>query len=275
MKFLAPGSLAPSPVVLAQWAFSTAGSLPGSPFLAGPFLAASPFNLNGPSLPMLSSSSPEIQLKRENYPNAKFWYRQDWLNHIKEGGNTTVIGEVVRGKSLISKGINKTARYIEGADGKPVDGYKVRDIRSHAWATWANFQTAGRAPLTWGRADAEIAHLYCHEMHSKFFEFALCDNDWKADILATEHYPSWYNNHIKADGIKTEVTASPTLELAGSKRSISTESLAAGHTKRVKKVNFLFAYVYDYLKVSETLINKFKIPCLTGCSVPLQGTPRH
>jgi len=142
------------------------GSLPSSSFLTGPSHAASPFNfnLNGSSLPMLSGSSPEIQFKRENYSNVKFWYRQDWLNHVKEGGNSTNVGEVVRGKSLISKGINKTAKYIEGADGEPVDGYKLRDIRSHARAIWANFQTLGRAPPTWGRADAEITQVYRREM---------------------------------------------------------------------------------------------------------------
>ena len=174
LKFLTPGSVA-------QRALSPAGSLPGSPFLTGPSLAASPFNnfnLNGPSLPTLPGSSPETQLIRENYPNVKFWYRQDWLNHIKEAGNSTNVGEVVRGKSLTSKGINKTAKYIEGVDGEPVDGYKVRDIRSHARAIWANFRTVGRAPPTWGRSDAEIAHIYRREMRLKFFEFALYPTGW-------------------------------------------------------------------------------------------------
>lgn len=232
MRLLAPAGL--TPPVLAQRPFSPAGSHPGSPFITGPSLAASPLDHNGLSLPVLSGSSREIQLKREDYPNVKFWYRQDWLNYIKEGGNSTDVGELVRGKSLISKGINKTAKYIEGADGEPVDGYKVRDIRSHARAIWANFQTVGRAPPTWGRADAEIAHVFRREMRLKFFEFSLCDNDWKADLLATENYPSWYNNHIRADDIKRESTPNLTLS-AGSKRPI-TEPLAADHAKRVKKV---------------------------------------
>jgi hypothetical protein len=246
LKFLAPAGLTPSVGLTHRAALSPAASLPGSPFLTGPSLAASPFNLQGPSLPVLSGSSPEIQLKRENYPNIKFWYRQDWLNHVKEGGNSTDVGEAVRGKSLMSKGINKTAKYIEGADGEPVDGYKIRDIRSHARAIWANFQTVGRAPLTWGRADAEISQLFRREMRSKFFEFALCDNDWKADLLATEHYPSWYNNHIRVDDIKTEVTANPTL-LAGSKRSITEPP--ANHAKRIKKVYFFSRDCRNSLKL--------------------------
>ena len=237
---MVPGGLTPpGPPSLAQRALSPLGSAPGSPFLAGsPFLtgslAASPFNFNFNGS---SSSSADIQLTRDNYPNVKFWYRQDWLNHIKEGGNSTDVGEVVRGKSLMSKGINKTAKYIEGVDGKPVDGYRIRDIRFHARGMWANFQTVGRAPPTWGRADAEVSRVYRREMRLKFPEFALCENDWKADLLATEHYPSWYSNHIKTEDIKAEVTADPALP-AGTKQPISTELPSAGHTKRAKKVSF-------------------------------------
>jgi hypothetical protein len=240
LKFIAPVGLTP-PIGLAQRtaALSPVGSLPGSPFLNSPSLAASPFNnLNGSSLPVISDSSHENQLKRDNYPNVNFWYRQDWLNHVKEGGNSMDVGEVVRGKSLMSKGINKTAKYIEGADGEPVDGYKIRDIRSHARGIWAKIQTVGRAPPTWGRADAEIAHFFRREMRLKFFEFALCDNDWKADLIATEHYPSWYSNHVRADDIKTEVTDNPTIS-AGSKRS--TDPPTANQIKRLKKVYFLFS----------------------------------
>jgi hypothetical protein len=69
-------------------------------------------------------------------------------------------------------------------------------------------------------------------MRSKFFEFAFCENDWKADYLATESYPSWYSNHIKANKIKEEVIDSylPT----GSKRLLSAEVSETDIPKRVK-----------------------------------------
>lgn len=127
------------------------------------------------------------------------------MNFIKVAGNSTDIGmKAVHGKTLMSKGINKNARYIEDVDGTPVDGWKLRDIHSHARAIWANFQAVGRAPVTWGRADAKVAQAYRHEMRVKFPVFALCENDWKADQLATEHYPSWYSNHVKGAEIKEE-----------------------------------------------------------------------
>lgn len=57
-------------------------------------------------------------LKQEDYPNVKFWHCQDWLNHVKDNGNSTDLGlESVHGKTLMSKGINKSAKYIEDANG--------------------------------------------------------------------------------------------------------------------------------------------------------------
>ena len=93
-------------------------------------------------------------------------------------------------------------KYIEDIEGNPVDGYRVTDICSHAWGIWVKFQIANCAPSSWGKADAGAASYYHCEMCLKFFEFVLCDNDWKADLLATESYPSWYSNHIKSNKVK-------------------------------------------------------------------------
>ena len=147
MKLIAPGGLTGQ-------VHSPSASLPGSSssFLAGPSFAGSPL-FTGPSLagsPFLTGSTFSVlvntQLKREDYPNVKYWYKQDWLIHLKNGGNTTEMGMAIRGKSLIAKGINKTMKYMEDIEGNPVDGYKVRDIRSHARAIWASFQMIGHVP---------------------------------------------------------------------------------------------------------------------------------
>ena len=124
--------------------------------------------------------------------------------------------------------------YIEDAEGNTVDGYRLRDIRAHARAIWTNFQSVGRLPTTWGRADAEIAGVYRREMRSKFFEFALCDNDWKADLLATESYPSWYSNHVKCHAIKSEAIDSP--HMTNFKRPLTVE--LSGEPSKKAKVTY-------------------------------------
>ena len=228
---------------LVQRCFSATASQPDSPFLSGSARIGSPF-LNGlHAASSLASSqashlassqahSPDVLLKREDYPNVKFWYRRDWLNQVKDGGSSTDVGmESVRGKTLMSKGINKNAKYIEDANGESVDGWRLRDIRAHARAIWASFQTVSCAPSTWGRANMEVAYAFRREMRTKFPEFAFCENDWKADQLATDHYPSWYSNHIKGIQIKEEPNSAL---LVGSKRSSPTEP--AVQSKKIKKV---------------------------------------
>ena len=92
--------------------------------------------------------------------------------------------------------------YLEDNKGKAIDGYRLRDIRAHAWAIWTDFQSINCLPTTWGGADTEMASVYHCKMHLRFFEFGLCHNDWKADLLATESYHSWYNNHGKVNAVK-------------------------------------------------------------------------
>ena len=148
----------------------------------------------------------------------------------------------IRGKSLIAKGINKTVKYIEDIEGKSVDGYKVKDIRSHARAIWMNFQTASRAPSSWGKADVGVASVYRREMRLKFFEFALCDNDWKADLLATESYPSWYTNHVKSNEVKGEST-NPSLPVGFKRPSAAGNSSAIPSKKAKASSSFLKHYI--------------------------------
>lgn len=202
LKFLAPSSLPPSYSSLAQ-AYSPAAPLVASPSLPGP-----PFHT--PTWASLSSSS-NVPLKREHYPNVKYWYRQDWIARVKESGNSTDVTAVIRGETLISKGTNNNVLYIEDTEGKTVDGYRLGDIRAHARAIWTSFRSVNRIPTIWSRADAEIAGVYRREMRSKFFEFALCENDWKADLLAAESYPSWYSNHVKGHAVKSGAIDSPSM----------------------------------------------------------------
>ena len=104
----------------------------------------------------------------------------------------------------MSQGVNKTVKYIEDASSNPVDRYKLKDILTHMRSIWLSFLSLNHAPTTWGKADMEIlCHFHC-KMRVKFPKFALCENDWKADYLATTHYPLWYSNHVRGVAIKEE-----------------------------------------------------------------------
>jgi hypothetical protein len=111
LKLIAPNGLVPPSHSLVQQSRSPVASLSSSPFLTGHSLAGS---LNS-AFPMPSNSA-DIPLKHEDYPNVKYWYKHDWFNHIKDNGNATDVGMANRGKTLISKGINKTMKYIENEE---------------------------------------------------------------------------------------------------------------------------------------------------------------
>ena len=114
--------------------------------------------------------------------------------------------------------------YLEDNEGKAIDGYRLRDICAHAWVIWTDFQSISHLPTTWSKADAEMASVYCCKMCSRFFEFGLCHNNWKADLLATESYPSWYNNHGKVNAVKDD-------SMAKFKRPLTMELLGAPSKK--------------------------------------------
>ena len=223
--------------------FAASYTSSSTPLLMGPLNAnpTSPF-LTGPRLPISSSMLPQvdIQLKRADYPGIRFWTRPEWTNHLKNNGDSTSFGtESSRGRTLMSQGINKTAKYIEDGSGNPVDGYKVKDMLTHMRSIWLSLLSLNRAPATWGKADIEILRHFRREMRVKFPEFALCENDWKADYLATMHYPSWYSNHVRGVTIKEEVEEPGADQPVRSKRPAAEQSTPSETKKRTKKVTIV------------------------------------
>ena len=81
-------------------------------------------------------SQVDIPLKRAEYPGIRFWTRLEWMDYFKSknSGDSSSYGtESVHGRTLVSQGVNKTAKYIEDASSNLVDGYKLKDILTHAF----------------------------------------------------------------------------------------------------------------------------------------------
>ena len=142
-----------------------------------------------------------VTVRRGDFPAVKYWYRHEWND--KEG-DVTEVGERARGKSRAAKGLNVKERFIEDENGQAIDGHRARDIRAHARSIWIALASHNRCPLTWGKADLETIRNYRLEMKAKFPELRLCDNDGKANLVATINYPSWRTNYIKSTVVKEE-----------------------------------------------------------------------
>ena len=173
---------------------SRSGSLPRSA-IHSPFQPISDL----PSLPDADEA---------NYPNVKFWRRNQWRefsDQAKGATDPTKDNITVRGRTAVAQGENISTLYIEDENGEPVDGERLTAIRKLARSIWTKFADLGQAPKTWGRANLSLINEYRMELRRQFPEFRFCENHWKADLLATENYPSWHQNHcrrLKAEGAK-------------------------------------------------------------------------
>ncbi|KAF9473243.1 hypothetical protein BDN70DRAFT_937577 [Pholiota conissans] len=185
-------------------------------------------------------------LCQKDYPNVRFWTRHDWNaatqdqvlevdldeegemfpepDEDEDAPKEPSLGPAcMRGKHRSSQGINVTMKYIELEDGTVVDGFRAAEIRRYARSIWVQMALDGKLPRTWTDVDAASLATYNESMAQHFVELRLCAADWKANLVATDNYPSWRHNWTKK---KTKEVNST------SKRSIGSHS--EGNVKKLK-----------------------------------------
>jgi len=128
---------------------------------------------------------------RDDYPLVQFWHKSDW----------TAFQEKEKSKPMDpTKGDaqkDSTARYIEDENGEPVSAATLKAVWKTVRHVWAMFREHGEAPPQWSKASSKVVNAYRSEMRRQHPELCLCANDWKFEVLATQAYPSWYQNHCK------------------------------------------------------------------------------
>lgn len=189
-------------------------------------------------------------LRQEDYPNIRFWTRQDWnaaaqeqvleVDAAEEGETFPDFDEEdggskdpspgpanVRGKHRSSQGINVAMKYIELEDGTVVDGFRAAEIRRYARSLWVQMALDGKLPRTWSDVDATSQATYNESMSQRFVELRFCATDWKANLVATDNYPSWRHNWMKKKNKDTtsmsKRSADNHLEAAAKKLKVSSE----------------------------------------------------
>ncbi|KJA14045.1 hypothetical protein HYPSUDRAFT_209029 [Hypholoma sublateritium FD-334 SS-4] len=121
-------------------------------------------------------------LCKDDYPQIKFWKDTDWKTYCREMLATSANQVIV-------------SNYMETEDGHTVSDARAKEIREVAHALWFEIIYKGRAPIKWGEAAADVKEFYCAGMEEKCPEMRYCNNNWKAQHLATKNYSSFYNNH--------------------------------------------------------------------------------
>jgi hypothetical protein len=82
--------------------------------------------------------------------------------------------------------------FIETEEGEIVDEDRFDKMRKYARKIWDLFETEGSVPPSWGQAARQLKQRYHKLMRDNFPELKLCNDNWKADQIATSNYPSWY-----------------------------------------------------------------------------------
>ena len=71
-------------------------------------------------------------------------------------------------------------------------------------------------PAQWSKTSQKVINAYNLEMCQLHPVLWLCSNHWKAELLATKAYPSWYQTHSKL--VKTE--EAPTVIVAPPEKKV-------------------------------------------------------
>lgn len=189
---------------------------PQTSFISGPIL-----------LPVASTGVVDALLREDDYPEVLFWRKWAWMKHKESKDSTDIVKH--RSRDTTDEELNKTMGYAETAKGTKVGGVQAKAMRRHAQGIWHTYGHLDLAPPKWGKATMDVRREYLKEMRQKFPELALCENDWKADQIVTDNYPSWYTNYKKGNKVKQEIQDDePLIQLnSNRKQPLSTESSAA------------------------------------------------
>ncbi|KJA27205.1 hypothetical protein HYPSUDRAFT_198479 [Hypholoma sublateritium FD-334 SS-4] len=158
--------------------YSLTGSLPGSGSVAPTSYSAAQHRQMAQVL--------EIGEEGEAFPE---------LDEEEEGSKQPL--PPARGKRRAAQGINVAMKYVELEDGTTIDGFRAAEIRRYARSLWVKMAMDNKLPATWSDADAASLTYYSESMAQRFMEMRLCASDWKANLVATDNYPSWRHNWLK------------------------------------------------------------------------------
>jgi hypothetical protein len=132
-------------------------------------------------------------LDKARYPDVQYWRKNEW-NRRPGNTSTTVVNTQVgiKGRKRRAAGQNVNCQFVEGADGMPVDGYRITAISNRLREIWHECWLKGIAPTTWGKGSATFRDFVRMQIYDYASELRFCEDHWKLDLIATTNYPGWY-----------------------------------------------------------------------------------
>lgn len=185
---------------------------------------------NVPSLLGPSSTSaaslPVPCIDASDYPGIKYWTKKQYIAAKKNKKTSTGL--------VTSEETNNTMTwYVETEEGEPVNGETAEAIRLYARAIWQSLVCRNIAPSTWADANLEAQTYYEHHMCRRFPQLSYGANNWKAHMIATENYSSWYGKHV---GRVVKVKDEPAVSRALKRSPLPSIAARPSERKKMKMV---------------------------------------
>jgi hypothetical protein len=185
----------------------------------GALLATNPFNLPIPAGIVNQQTAltaiPPKPTNRTDFPNVKFWTRQDWNQYLsKQDKIKSKEKKPARGTENVGQ------TYIEDIHGKVISADRATAIRQTLRQLWREYELNGSAPTTWDTASHEVSRDCTEKMVNTYPELGLCEDNWKLHYLCTKQYPGWVrSNNGKKVSVKEELSEGEDADLMGDQSS--------------------------------------------------------
>jgi hypothetical protein len=141
-----------------------------------------------PTAQAASTSAPLAQLKippsmpllmQEDYPNIRFWNKEDWVK-FEEKRN--------RGGNMAK---NSKMDFLCDEDGNPLSDARHKQITEAGKSAYNSLYRYRMDPLSWTKGDDDAKQYVNNILETKFSEFRYCSHGWKVLAWNILRYPDW------------------------------------------------------------------------------------
>ncbi len=138
-----------------------------------------------------------LPYRKADYANINFWTRKNYEDARNQNA-LVVIHDVAAETTNLP--------FMEHEDGTPLTEEEASKMRATAHGIFAQFLHDGTAPAKWGQVSVVSQDFFFNAIAERHPHAAMCEDMWKAQLLATTCYPSWHrNNKDKIERRKQEM----------------------------------------------------------------------
>lgn len=142
---------------------------------------------------VLTKNPLEKPLVAENYPAVPYWFEHDYNRRnlpIGPRGITLTLTEA-------NKADQKTCAFVTNQDGTPIPDYRVAQIRFACRSAMSKFEPNPPETFTKLAHNVDLIATFYETIYSQCPELRLCDNNWKAKVIASNLYSDWHRYFLR------------------------------------------------------------------------------